>query len=73
MVALPVLASLALGAFALRHRKDPLIFLLTVLAAAGLFLTTPYVGYMDNVMCLYFLALALPFLEPARTSWGLPS
>jgi len=70
MVSLPVLASLALGVFAFRHRRDPLVLLLTLLAGAALFLTVPWVGYMDNVMCLYFLALTLPFLEPARTSWG---
>jgi hypothetical protein len=70
MVGAPVLASLALGAFAYRHRRDPLLFLLTFFAGGALFLTTPYVGYMDNIMCLYILALTLPFLEPARTSWG---
>jgi hypothetical protein len=70
MVGAPVLASLALGAFAYRYRRDPLLFLLTFFAGGALFLTIPYVGYMDNIMCLYLLALTLPFLGPARTSWG---
>jgi hypothetical protein len=70
MVVLPVLSGLVLGAFAYRHRRDPLLFLLTLFASAGLFLSTPYIGYLDNQMGLYLLALTLPFIAPARTSWG---
>lgn len=70
MVALPVLIALALGAFAYQHRRDPIAFLLTLFFAFGMLLTVPFVGYMDQVMVLYLLALSLPFLEPARTSWG---
>jgi hypothetical protein len=70
MVAVPTLASLALAAFAYRHRRDPLLYLLTFFAGTALFLTIPYVGYMDNIICLYLLAMTLPFLREARTSWG---
>lgn len=70
MVGTPVLASLALAAFAYRHRRDPLLFLLTLLASGALFLTTPFVGYIDNVMALFLVAVSLPFLGPARTSWA---
>jgi len=70
MVGIPTLAALALGAFAWRHRRDHLVPLMTFFASAALFLTIPYVGYMDNITCLYILALILPFLGPARTSWG---
>ncbi|HXF73730.1 MAG TPA: hypothetical protein VNO79_14110 [Actinomycetota bacterium] len=70
MVGFPILASLAMAAFAYRHRPDPLLYLLTLLASAALFLTTPYVGYLDNIAVLTFLALLLAFLGPARTSWG---
>lgn len=69
-VGIPVLASVALGVFAYRHKRDPVLFLLTLVASVSLFLTTPFLGYLDDVTCLAFLALALPFLEPARTSWG---
>jgi hypothetical protein len=69
-VALPVLASLALAAFALRHRKDPIAYLLTLVAAVPLFLTVPYIGYMDNLLGVFLLAVALSFLDGARTSWG---
>jgi hypothetical protein len=69
-VALPLLTSMALAAFALRHRGDPLAYLLTLVAAVPLFLTIPFIGYMDNLMGLLFLAVGLWFLDGARTSWG---
>ncbi len=70
MVGVPVLTGLALGAFSWRTHKDPLLFLLVMLSSAALFMTTPYVGYLDNITVLYFLSLALAFFVPARTSWG---
>jgi hypothetical protein len=69
-VGLPVLTSLALGAFAFRHTHDHLLSILTTLAAAPLFLTVPFIGYLDNLMALFILAVALSFLEPARDSWA---
>src|SRR5882672_9168821 len=44
MIGIPVLTGLALGAGLYRSRRDPLIVLLSMLVAAALFLTTPYVG-----------------------------
>lgn len=70
MVGVPILTGLALGAFSWRRHRDPLLFLLVMLATAALFMTTPYVGYLDNITVLYFLALILAFFEPGRTSWG---
>jgi hypothetical protein len=71
MVLLPLVGSLALGAFAWRHRRDHVALFMTFFAAAALFLTIPYVGYMDNVTCLWILSLTLPFMRPAREgSWG---
>jgi MFS family permease len=70
MIGLPVLTGLALGAGLFRSRRDPLAMLITMLATAGLFLSTPYIGYLDNIMVLFLLALLLPFLHAARTSWG---
>jgi sugar phosphate permease len=70
MVGVPALTGLALGAFAGRKHRDPLLFLLVMLATAAFFMTTPYVGYLDNITVLYFLSLILAFFEPARTSWG---
>ena len=71
MIGVPVLAGLALGVGAFRSRRDPLVIVVTVLATVALFLTTPYVGYLDNITVLFLLALTLPFLHDARTSWGL--
>ncbi|HET9249465.1 MAG TPA: MFS transporter, partial [Actinomycetota bacterium] len=70
MVGVPVLTGLALGAFSWRTHRDPLLFLLVMLSTAALFMTTPYVGYLDNITVLYFLSLILAFFAPARTSWG---
>ncbi len=69
-VAMPVLASLGLATFAYRAKRDPVIWLFTAVAGASLFFTIPFIGYMDDVVCLMLLAMTLPFLEPARTSWG---
>jgi hypothetical protein len=70
MIGTPLLASAALGAFAYRSKGRPFLYLITMLAGVGLFLTTPYLGYLDDVTCLFLLATALPFLAPSRTSWG---
>jgi hypothetical protein len=70
MVGMPLLACAALGTFAYRCKARPFLYLITLVAGVGLFLTTPYLGYLDDVTCLFLLATALPFLAPARTSWG---
>jgi hypothetical protein len=70
MVGVPVLTGLALGAFSFRRHRDPLLFLIVMLATAALFMTTPYVGYLDNITVLFLLCFLLAFIEPARTSWG---
>ncbi len=70
MIGVPILTGLALGAFSYRRHRDPLLFLLVMLATAAVFMTTPYVGYLDNITVLYFLSLTLAFYEPGQTSWG---
>ncbi|HET6714956.1 MAG TPA: MFS transporter [Actinomycetota bacterium] len=70
MIGIPILTGLALGAALLRSRRDPLVVLTTLLATVALFLTTPYVGYLDNITVLFLLALMIPFVHEARTSWG---
>jgi hypothetical protein len=70
MLGVPILTGLALGAGAARSRKDPVAFLTMLLATVALFLTTPYVGYLDNITVLFLLSLMLAFLGAARTSWG---
>ncbi|HZB79363.1 MAG TPA: hypothetical protein VE522_05920, partial [Actinomycetota bacterium] len=70
MLGIPILTGLALGAGAFRSTRDPLVVLLTMLATAGLFLTTPYVGYLDNITVLFLLSLIVAFAGAARDSWG---
>jgi MFS family permease len=70
MVGVPILTGLALGAFSWRRWKDPLLFVLVMLSTAALFMTTPYVGYLDNITVLFVLSMILAFFEPGRTSWG---
>ncbi|HEX6401477.1 MAG TPA: MFS transporter [Actinomycetota bacterium] len=70
MLGIPILTGLTLGAGAFRSRRDGLVVLLTMLATAGLFLTTPYVGYLDNITVLFLLSLIVAFADAARTSWG---
>jgi MFS family permease len=70
MTGVPVAAGLALGAFAYRRYRDPVLFLLVMLATAALFMTTPYMGYLDDITVLCILSLLLAFIGPARTSWG---
>ncbi|HZK52540.1 MAG TPA: hypothetical protein VFD47_13370, partial [Actinomycetota bacterium] len=69
MVLLPVLTSLLLASFAYRHRRDPLLWHAVAYFSASLYLTPPFVGYLDNVLCLFFVAASLSFLTEARTSW----
>lgn len=69
VVALPVLIALLLGGFAFRQRGDPLIFHAVAFASASLLLTPPFVGYLDNVFCLFFLTASLFFIAPSRDSW----
>lgn len=68
-VGLPVLTALLLAGFAFGHLRDPLAFHSVAFGSAGLFLTPPFIGYLDNMLCLFFLAAALPFLSATRDSW----
>ncbi|MGH2748856.1 MAG: hypothetical protein ACRDKB_13185 [Actinomycetota bacterium] len=69
MVVVPVVTSLLLAGFAYRYRRDPLLWHAVAIGSAGLMLTPAFVGYLDNVMSVMFLAAALWFIEPARNSW----
>lgn len=69
MVAVPVLTAFLLAGFAYQQLRDPLAWHAVAYFSAALFLTPPFVGYLDNVLCLLVLAAALFFLGPARGSW----
>lgn len=70
MVGVPILAGLALAAGAWRSTKDSFLSVLTMFVVGVFFLTTPYVGYLDNLFVLFILGSLIAFLEPARHSWG---
>jgi MFS family permease len=70
MVGIPVFAGLALAAAFYRSRRDPAVIHMAMLAAVALFMSTPYIGYLDNATVLFLLCLTIPFLHEARTSWG---
>ncbi|HCP61680.1 MAG TPA: hypothetical protein DIU14_04300, partial [Actinobacteria bacterium] len=67
---LPALIALALAAFAYQQRRDGLLAVLTAVASVALLLTIPFIGYLDNLMALFLVALCLPLLQPAREAWG---
>lgn len=69
MVGIPVLTALLLGAFAFQWRRDPLIFHSVAFGTASLYLTPPFVGYLDNLLALFFLSGALLFLRDTPRSW----
>lgn len=69
MVGLPVLIALLLAGFAYRCRPDPLMFHAVAFAAGGLMLTPPFVGYLDNLLVLFFIGASLWFITPTRESW----
>ena len=64
MIAIPLLAGLALGAAFFRSRRNPLVIHMAMLAAVAMFLSTPYVGYLDNSTVLFLLSLMIPFRMP---------
>jgi hypothetical protein len=69
MAVLPVLVSLLLAGFAYRQRRDPLLWHAVALGSGSLMLTPPFVGYLDNVLCLVFLAASLYLIAETRRSW----
>ena len=69
MVIIPVLTALLLAGFAYRELRDPLAFHAVAFGVASLYLTPPFVGYLDNILCLMFLAASLHFLRGTRDGW----
>ncbi|MGH2735562.1 MAG: hypothetical protein ACRDKZ_08280 [Actinomycetota bacterium] len=69
MVLLPVLTALLLAGFAYRQRRDPMLWHAVAFLSASLYLTPPFVGYLDNILCLFLLAASLTFISATRESW----
>lgn len=51
-------------------QRDPLVFHGVAFAVASLILTSPFFGYLDNLICLVLLSTSLYFIEPLRESWA---
>ena len=69
-VGIRVCLALLLAGFAYRHRRDPLVFHGVALGSASLFLSPPFFGYLDNLLCLLFLTASLFLIERLRASWA---
>jgi MFS transporter len=65
-----ILSAVGMAAFAWRHRRNWLLFYLTVLAVPALFLLQRFFGYMDNFMTLALLAGVLLLMDRMADSWG---
>ena len=67
-VVLPVMLALLLAGVAESVRPWPLTFHVTALASGGLLFMPPFVGYLDNLLCLILLTSALLFIARANGS-----
>ena len=65
-----VLAGAAMAAFAWKHRRNWLLFYLTLVAVPALFLLQRFFGYMDNFMSLALLGGVLLLMDRMQDSWG---
>ena len=65
-----ILAGAAMAAFAWKHRRNWLLFYLTLVAVPALFLLQRFFGYMDNFMSLALLGGVLLLMDRLPDSWG---
>ena len=65
-----VLCAVGMAAFAWKHRRNWLLFYVTLAAIPALFLLQQFFGYMDNFMTLALLAGVLLLLDRMHDSWG---
>lgn len=67
-VGIPVLTGLFLGAAAHRAGRPGVAVPIALLTSVGLFLTTPFIGYLDDTVAVMLLTLALAFAPRAQRS-----
>src|SRR5919106_4526157 len=65
-----VLAAAGMAAFAWKHRKNWLLFYLSLLTIPALFFLQRFFGYMDNFMTAALLAGVLVLMDRMPKSWG---
>jgi hypothetical protein len=65
-----VLAAAGMAAFAWKHRRNWLVFYLSLLTIPALFFLQRFFGYMDNFMTAALLAGVLILMDRMPVSWG---
>jgi hypothetical protein len=65
-----VLAAAGMASFAWKHRRNLLLFYLTLVSIPALFFLQRFFGYMDNFMTLAMIAAVLLLMDRMATSWG---
>jgi hypothetical protein len=65
-----LLCAAGMAAFVWKHRRNWLVFYLTLASIPATFLLQRFFGYMDNFMTLAFLAGVLVLMDRMPESWG---
>ena len=65
-----VLCAAGMAAFAWKHRRNWLLFYVTLVSIPALFFLQRFFGYMDNFMTLALLSGVLLLLDRLHDSWG---
>jgi hypothetical protein len=65
-----ILCAAGMAAFAWKHRRNWLLFYITLISIPALFFLQRFFGYMDNFMTLALLAGVLLLMDRMPGSWG---
>ncbi|HZB03797.1 MAG TPA: MFS transporter [Actinomycetota bacterium] len=65
-----ILCAAGMAAFAWKHRRNWLLFYVTLISIPALFFLQRFFGYMDNFMTLALLAGVLVLMDRMPGSWG---
>src|SRR5918996_514304 len=65
-----ILCAAGMAAFAWKHRRNWLLFYVTLISIPALFFLQRFFGYMDNFMTLALLAGVLVLMDRMPRSWG---
>ncbi|HEX2025043.1 MAG TPA: MFS transporter, partial [Actinomycetota bacterium] len=65
-----ILCAAAMAAFAWKHRRNWLLFYVSLVSIPALFFLQRFFGYMDNFMTLALLGGVLLLMDRMATSWG---
>ena len=65
-----ILCAAGMAAFAWKHRRNWVVFYVTLISIPALFFLQRFFGYMDNFMTLAFLSGVLLLMDRMAESWG---